>query len=62
MVRENKIKSLLYWIGEIREEIEIQIYGIIGAIFFFVIFYLVFKPSWMKTVFDVFLKSKLNIG
>ena len=50
---ENKIKSILNWIEEIREEIEIQIYGIAGAIFFFVIFYFIFKPSWMRKVVDI---------
>ena len=54
MERENKDKSFLIWIEEIWEEIEVQIYGIIGAILFFIIIYIIFKPPWMKTVFDFF--------
>ncbi len=34
MERESKNKSFLIWIEDIWEEIEVQIYGIIGAIFF----------------------------
>ena len=55
MVRESKNKSFHNWIEEIKEEVEVQFYGITGAIIFFIIFYLIFKPSWMKTVFDIFL-------
>ena len=44
MERENKNKSLFIWIEEIWEEIEAQIYGIIGAIFFFIVIYLIFNP------------------
>ena len=42
MERESKNKSLLIWIEEIWEEIEIQIYGIIGAIFFIYVIFLIF--------------------
>ena len=45
------------WIEEIREEIEIQFYGITGAIFFFVLFYFIFKPSWMKNIVDFFFEK-----
>ena len=55
MVRESKNNSLLKWIEEILEEIEVQFYGITGAIIFFIVLYFIFKPFWMKTVFDVFL-------
>tara|TARA_Y100000589_G_scaffold312865_1_gene333634 strand:+ start:310 stop:492 length:183 start_codon:yes stop_codon:yes gene_type:complete len=55
MVRESNNKSLFNWIEEILEEVEVQFYGIMGAIIFFVLFYFVFKPSWMKTVFEVVL-------
>ena len=55
MVREGKNKSFLNWIEEILEEVEVQFYGITGAIIFFIAFYFIFKPSWMKTVFEVFL-------
>ena len=54
MERESKNKSSLTWIEEILEEIETQLYGIIGAIFFFIIIYFIFQPLWMKTVFDLF--------
>ena len=55
MVRESKSKSFFNWIEEIQEEVEIQFYGITGAIIFFIILYFIFKPSWMKNVLDVFL-------
>tara|TARA_Y100001968_G_C19196832_1_gene637936 strand:+ start:356 stop:523 length:168 start_codon:yes stop_codon:yes gene_type:complete len=55
MVRESKNKSFLTWIEEILEEFEVQFYGITGAIIFFIILYFIFKPSWMKTVFDLIL-------
>ena len=60
MVREGKNKSFLNWIEEILEEVEVQFYGITGAIIFFIALYFIFKPSWMKTVFEVFLN--VNYG
>ena len=62
MEKESKNKSLFIWIEEIWEEIEVQIYGIIGAIFFFSVIYFIFQPHWMIRVFDFFLKSKLPVG
>ena len=62
MERESKNKSFLIWIEEIWEEIEVQIYGIIGAIFFFGVIYFIFQPRWMSSVFDLFSKIKLSIG
>ena len=53
MERESK-KSFFIWIEEIWEEIELQLYGIIGAVFFFVVVYFVFKPLWMRFVFILF--------
>ena len=61
MGRESKKKSFLIWIDEIWEEIEIQFYGIIGAIIFFVIVYFVFQPVWMRPVFDLFSKIRLPV-
>ena len=58
MEKESKNKSFLIWIEEIWEEIEVQFYGIIGAILFFIVVYLLFQPSWMREVFDFF--SKVN--
>ena len=58
MKRESKYKSFLIWIEEIWEEIEVQFYGIIGAIFFFGVIYFIFQPYWMSQVFNLF--SKLN--
>ena len=60
MVREGKNKSFLNWIEEILEEVEVQFYGITGAIIFFISLYFIFKPSWMKTVFELFLN--VNYG
>tara|TARA_B100000965_G_scaffold293503_1_gene251392 strand:- start:103 stop:270 length:168 start_codon:yes stop_codon:yes gene_type:complete len=54
MERDSKNKTLLVWIEEIWEEIEVQFFGIIAAIFFFVVIYFVFQPLWMRTVFDLF--------
>ena len=55
MERESKNKPyLIIWIEEIWEEIEVQLYGIIGAIFFFIVIYLIFKPSWIINVVDFF--------
>ena len=62
MERESKNKSFLIWIEEIWEEIEVQIYGIIGAIIFFGVIYFIFQPVWMRPVIDLFLKIKLLVG
>ena len=56
MKRENKNKPFLIWIEEIWEEIELQFYGITGAIIFFVVFYFIFHPTWMKPLVDFFYK------
>ena len=58
MGREYKNQPFFVWIEEIWEEIEVQFYGITGAIFFFAVIYFIFKPSWMRPVFDFF--QKLN--
>tara|TARA_B100000945_G_C20147915_1_gene487097 strand:- start:123 stop:311 length:189 start_codon:yes stop_codon:yes gene_type:complete len=62
MERENKNKSFLIWFEEFWEEIEIQFYGIIGAILFFVVIYIFFKPPWMNPIFELFSKNKLPLG
>tara|TARA_Y100001968_G_scaffold306643_1_gene323648 strand:+ start:1535 stop:1723 length:189 start_codon:yes stop_codon:yes gene_type:complete len=62
MERDNQNKSLFIWIEEFWEEIEIQIYGITGAIFFFVVIYLIFQPLWMKYVFEIISKMKFFGG
>ena len=62
MERESKNKTFLIWIDEIWEEIELQIYGIIGAIFFFIVIYFIFQPNWMSSVFDLFTKIQLPVG
>jgi len=62
MKRDSKNKSFFIWIEEILEEIEVQFYGVIGAISFFVIIYFIFKPIWMKPIFDLFSKIKLLLG
>ena len=62
MGRESKNNSFYIWIEDIWEEIEIQLYGIIGAILFFVLIYIIFHPVWMRTVFDLFSKIKLPLG
>ena len=62
MEKESKNKSFLIWIEDIWEEIEVQIYGIIGAISFFCVIYLIFQPHWMSPIFDLFSKIKLSVG
>ena len=62
MERESKNKSFFIWIEEIWEEIEVQFYGIIGAIFFFVVIYFIFQPLWMRPLVDLFSKNKLPLG
>ena len=62
MKREIKNKSFLILIEEIWEEIEVQFYGIVGAIFFFVVIYFIFQPHWMSPLFDLFLEIKLLLG
>ena len=62
MERDVKNKSFFIWIEEIWEEIEVQFYGIIGAIFFFVIIYFIFQPLWMRPVLELFLNIKLLGG
>ena len=62
MERESKKKAFLAWIEEIWEEIEVQIYGFIGAIFFFCVIYFIFKPHWMSPIYDLFSKIKLSLG
>tara|TARA_B100000965_G_scaffold111161_1_gene91758 strand:+ start:964 stop:1137 length:174 start_codon:yes stop_codon:yes gene_type:complete len=57
MERESKNKSFFIWIEEIWEQIEIQFFGIIGSIFFFIVVYLVFQPPWMKAVFHLFFEK-----
>ena len=55
---ENNNKSIFDWLEDIWEEIEIQFYGIIGSIFFFVLVYLLFKPSWMRPLIEFFYDIK----
>ena len=62
MERENNKNFFLIWIEDIWEEIEVQIYGIVGAIFFFSVIYFIFQPQWMNPVFDLFSEIKLLLG
>ena len=62
MERESNKNFFLIWIEDIWEEIEVQIYGIIGAIFFFCVIYFIFQPHWMSPIFDLFSKIKLSVG
>tara|TARA_Y100001968_G_scaffold113647_1_gene103044 strand:- start:142 stop:315 length:174 start_codon:yes stop_codon:yes gene_type:complete len=57
MERQSNNKTFLLWIEEIWEEIEVQFYGITGAIFFFIVIYFIFKPAWMRSLFDLVLKK-----
>ena len=62
MERESKNKYFLIWIEEIWEEIEVQIYGLLGSVLFFGAIYFIFQPPWMSQVFDSFSKIKLPLG
>tara|TARA_B100000579_G_scaffold133956_1_gene108396 strand:- start:399 stop:587 length:189 start_codon:yes stop_codon:yes gene_type:complete len=62
MERDTRNKSFFIWIEEICEEIEVQFYGILGAIFFFVVIYFIFQPLWMRPVFDLFSRIKILLG
>ncbi len=59
MKRGNNKKSFITWINEIFEEIEIQFYGIIGAVIFFVLLNLLFQPPWMKPLIEFLYNIKL---
>ena len=60
MKRENVTKIILTWLEETWEEIEVQLYGIIGAMIFFILLYLFFKPSWMKSFVDFLVNLKIS--
>ena len=62
MIKESKKKSFYVWIEEIWEELEVQFYGIIGAILFFMLIYIIFKPIWIKPLFDLFSKVKIYLS
>ena len=61
MKREIKIKTFIIWLEEFLEEVEIQFYGIIGAIIFFILFYFIFHPFWMKPLFNIFSHIKVSL-
>ena len=55
MKKKEKNKLLGTWFDDIWEEIEVQLYGIIGAILFFFLLYAFFHPPWMRSLIDSFL-------
>ena len=55
MKRETNNESIFTWIEEIWEEIEVQFYGIVSALLFFLMIYLIFQPAWMKPLTNIFL-------
>ena len=59
MKKEDRNKLFCTWLEDIWEEIEVQFYGIIGAIFFFLLLYFFFHPNWMRSLIDSFCKIKL---
>ena len=61
MNREINYKILIAWLEDIWEEMEIQFYGIGGAIVFFLLVYLFFHPSWMSPLIKFFYNIKLFI-
>ena len=60
MQRENGTKIFVTWLEETWEEIEVQFYGIIGAMIFFILVYLFFKPNWMKSFVDFLINLKIS--
>ena len=54
MKKESNINSFFPLLEEIWEEVEIQFYGITGAILFFIVIYFIFQSIWMRTVFHLF--------
>ena len=61
MKKESNFKLVITWIEEVWEEIEIQFYGITGAIFFFLLVYIFFHPTWMKPIIYFFYKINLSL-
>ena len=59
MKRESKNKTFVIWLEDFWEEVEIQFYGVIGAILFFFLIYFVFDPLWMRPLFDIFSHIKI---
>ena len=55
MKRETNNESIFTWFEEIWEAIEVQFYGIFGALLFFLMIYLFFQPAWMKPLTNIFL-------
>ena len=49
---KNNERSVYAWFEEIWEEIEIQFYGIIGALIFFSLLYILFRHSWMNPLIN----------
>jgi len=60
MREKNKNSSFITWFEDIWEEVEVQFYGITGAIMFFGLVYLFFKPTWMEPLVDFFYSIKLS--
>ena len=61
MKKESSNKSIHTLFEDIWEEIETQFYGIIGAIFFFVIVYLFFQPDWMNPLIEFISHNKNSL-
>ena len=62
MKKEKNTRNFIKLLEEIWEEVEIQFFGIIGAITFFIIFYLFFRPSWMRPLINFLENIKLSFG
>ncbi len=62
MIRETNNKPFVNLFEEIWEEIEIQFYGIIGAIIFFILVYLFFHPPWMRPMIEFLFNIKSAVS
>ena len=60
MERDSHDKSFITCLEDIWEEVEIQFYGITGAIIFFVLVYLCFHPPWMKPLIQGFYNIRFS--
>jgi len=61
MKKESIFKLFIDWAEDFWEEIEIQFYGIAGAIFFFMLVYFLFHPLWMQPLIDFVYEIKTYI-
>ena len=60
MCKEIFKKSFITFLEDIWEEIEIQFFGITGALLFFTFVYFFFHPPWMRSLIEFFVNLNLS--